>query len=270
MLTEAGKWKIDLEAEHTVYKNAAGKRLPGVTTVLGNLDKPALRGWYADMEREHVLATVRRMLTNPVGPFGYDAPAESPDPDEFVRDLRSALGEKWAADVKKDRAADIGTVTHARCEAFLHGVELDEEGLDSELLRKSLNGFVRFQGVWAREGLVIVASEKVMVSESLQVGGTADIVAIDPQGLLVLRDLKTSKASKWWPYPEVFAQTAAYAFMWEEETGRRIDRIEVDRIGKEENDPGQTYRVSESERAAGLRLFRAALEVHNAKKEIGR
>lgn len=263
MLTEAGKWKIDLEAEHTVYKNAAGKRLPGVTTVLGNLDKPALRGWYADMERRSVLEIVRAAMLRTI-----DDPTLTVN--QFMQIVENELGEKWAADVKKDRAADIGTVTHARCEAFLHGVELDEEGLDSELLRKSLNGFVRFQGVWAREGLVIVASEKVMVSESLQVGGTADIVAIDPQGLLVLRDLKTSKASKWWPYPEVFAQTAAYAFMWEEETGRRIDRIEVDRIGKEENDPGQTYRVSESERAAGLRLFRAALEVHNAKKEIGR
>jgi hypothetical protein len=31
--------------QHTVYKNAAGKRLPGVTTVLGVLAKPALIPW---------------------------------------------------------------------------------------------------------------------------------------------------------------------------------------------------------------------------------
>jgi hypothetical protein len=30
---------------HTIYKNAAGKRIPGVTTVLGVLDKPALKHW---------------------------------------------------------------------------------------------------------------------------------------------------------------------------------------------------------------------------------
>ena len=30
---------------HTVYKNAEGKRLPSVTTVLGILDKPALINW---------------------------------------------------------------------------------------------------------------------------------------------------------------------------------------------------------------------------------
>lgn len=34
---------------HTVYKNAAGKRVPGVTTVLGVLDKPALKYWAWDL-----------------------------------------------------------------------------------------------------------------------------------------------------------------------------------------------------------------------------
>lgn len=259
MLQANGRWKIDLNEPHQVYRNAAGKRLPGVTTILGNLDKPALRGWYADMERRHAVAWAEAVFLERLT-----------SATEFGRALRERLGEKWAADVKKDRAADIGTVTHARCEAFLHGVELDEEGLDSELLRKSLNGFLRFQEVWAREGLVMVASELQMVSESMQVGGTADIIARDPSGLLVLRDLKTSKASKWWPYDEVFAQTAAYAAMYEELRGERIARIEVDRIGKEEGDPGQTYVVSDGERAAGLKLFRAALDVHNARKEIGR
>lgn len=260
MLTAAGKWKVDIEAEHQVYKNGAGKRLPGVTTVLGNLDKPALRGWYADMERSHVVAWAEAaFLKGPTSAI------------EFGRILRGSLGEKWAADVKKDRAADIGTVTHARCEGFVKGpYELDEEGLAPELVRGSMPGFLRFQELWAREGLTLVHSEFQMVSEAMQVGGTADIVARDPVGALVLKDLKTSKASKWWPYAETLAQVAAYAEMYEELTGKHIDRIEVERIGKEESDPGQTYRLSDTERAGGLRLFRAALDVHNAKKEIGR
>lgn len=261
MLTAAGTWKIDLEAEHQVYRNRDGKRLPGVTTVLGNLDKPALRGWYADMERAHVLATVDALLRE------YDGQVM----DGFARDLRSRLGEKWAADVKKDRAADIGTVTHARCEAFVKGsYELDEDGLAPELVRGSMPGFLRFQELWAREGLVLVHSEFQMVSEAMQVGGTADIIARRPDGALVLKDLKTSKASKYYPYPETYAQVSTYAEMYEELTGKRVDVIEVERIGKEENDPGQTYTLNDSERAGGLKLFRAALDVHNAKKGIGR
>lgn len=255
-----GKLRLDLEAEHTVYRNSAGKRLPGVTTILANLDKPALRGWYADVERQHVLAAVDSLLRE------YDGQPM----DGFARDLRARLGAKWAADVKKDRAADIGSTVHAKCEAFLLGVELDEEGLSAELLAKSAPGFNRFVDLWAREGLVLVHSEFQMVSEAMQVGGTADIIARRPDGALVLKDLKTSKASKWWPYDGVIAQVAAYAEVYEELTGRHIDVIEVERIGKEENDAGQSYRLSDTERAGGLKLFRAALDVHNAKKEIGR
>jgi hypothetical protein len=31
--------------QHTVYKNAAGQRVPGTTTITGVMDKPALVGW---------------------------------------------------------------------------------------------------------------------------------------------------------------------------------------------------------------------------------
>lgn len=256
-----GKWRIDLDTPHQEYRNSQGKRLPGVTTVLGNLDKPALRGWYADMERRHVVAWAEAVFLE----------ARANSATEFGRVMRERLGEKWAADVKKDRAADVGTVTHARCEAFVKGpYPLDEEGLSPELIAGSMPGFLRFQEMWAREGLVLLHSEFQMVSEAMQVGGTADIIARRPDGALVLKDLKTSKASKWWPYDEVIAQVAAYAEMYEELTGRHVDVIEVERIGKEENDAGQSYRLSDMERAGGLKLFRAALDVHNAKKEIGR
>ena len=37
--------KINKTKQHTVYKNSEGKRVPGVTTVLGILNKPALVKW---------------------------------------------------------------------------------------------------------------------------------------------------------------------------------------------------------------------------------
>lgn len=39
------KLTLDFTASHTVYKNADGKRVPGVTTILGLLNKPALLKW---------------------------------------------------------------------------------------------------------------------------------------------------------------------------------------------------------------------------------
>ena len=41
----AEREKVARSKQHTVYKNAAGKRLPGSTTVLGVIDKPALKFW---------------------------------------------------------------------------------------------------------------------------------------------------------------------------------------------------------------------------------
>ena len=252
-----GKLRLDLEAEHTIYRSAAGERLPGVTTILSVFEKVALRGWYADMERRHCISWAEAVF--------LERPTSA---TEFGRLLRERVGEKWAADTKKDRAADIGSCAHARCEAFLKGVDLDESGLSPDLLRDSVPGFLRFQRAWADGGYMLVHSELQMVSERLRVGGTADIVARDPRGALVLIDLKTSKASKWWPYPETLSQVAAYAAIYEEVTTDRIDRITIERIGKAENDPGQSYPVSEAKRQAGLRKFELAREAYEIDKEL--
>lgn len=246
------KFKLDLNEPHQIYKNAAGKRLPGVTTVNGTLDKPALRGWYAEMERGGIKAHLLAGGTFDTLPLTQDGKP------------------KWFADVKKDRAADIGTVTHWRCEAALKGLEPDRDSVPADLWEKSGPGFQRFVAWWADERLAVVHSELQMVSEAMQVGGTADIIARSPVRGLGLVDLKTSKASRYWPYDEVFAQVAAYAAMYEEVHGERIAWIDVVRIGKEEKDAGQVHRVTDAERAAGERLFRAALAAYNAKKELGR
>ena len=42
---EKPKLTLDFTASHTVYKNAMNHRVPGVTTVLGILNKPALLKW---------------------------------------------------------------------------------------------------------------------------------------------------------------------------------------------------------------------------------
>jgi hypothetical protein len=48
----AAKYKIDFQKSHTVYKNSAGDRVPGVTTVLGILAKPALMRWAWQMGKD--------------------------------------------------------------------------------------------------------------------------------------------------------------------------------------------------------------------------
>jgi hypothetical protein len=259
-----GKWKIDLSAPHQVYKNGINKRLPGVTTVMGVFDKPALKRWGLGMERDSILRAMEHSTAPEVSGLRADIEAALPEPN--------AKGDPvYFCEQFTSRAADIGTVAHARCEAFLHGVELDEDGLDHELIDKSTNGFVRFHDWWKEGHFRLVHSELQMVSEVMQCGGTADIIAADGNDRVTLIDLKTSKASRWWPYPEVFGQTAAYAMMYNERVRMKaVERIVVVRIGKEEADPGQAYEIQPGEREMGERLFRAAIEAYNIRKELDR
>ncbi len=239
--------KLDLSAPHTQYRSAQGKRLTGVTTYLGVLEKQALRGWYAKMEREGVTAALKA---------GHPLP------------------EKWFAEAKRDKAADLGTVTHARCEAWLLKDELDPQGIPADLYAKSENGLARFVSWWRQEEFTLQHSERVLIYDDGKTafGGTADILAKDSKGRTVLVDLKTSKASPYWPYDEVFGQVAAYgeAAANDPKTGLDVERIVVARIGKEPGDEIQTYELSPKERAAGWRLFRAAYDAYEAKRELSR
>lgn len=197
-----GKYRIDFAASHTIYKNAAGKRLPGVTTVLGMLNKPALLKWAWQL--------------------GKDG-----------KDLEQA----------RQGAADIGTVAHALCEAHLRGMEFDPGNIAPEMLSKAETGFLRFLDFWQREQLRVLVVEHVMVSESMQVGGTLDILAARPDGRLVLVDLKTSKAI----YDEMLIQVATYAAMYEETAGKKVGEVCIVRIGKEDADDLEMRWVSDRE-----------------------
>lgn len=247
--------KLDLKAAHTIYLNSAGKPLTGVTTYLGVLAKPSLMAWYATEERKGVLAEVERYLKESgVSAFPPDLP------------------KRPFAEMKRDGAADLGTVTHARVEAFLKNETLDPEGIPEDIYKDSLNGYTRFINWWISEGMSVVHSELSMVVEDnwRNYGGTADIIARDREGNLTLIDLKTSKKSRGWPYAEIFAQVAAYANAYEHNYGHKAARIVIVRIGKEAKDSIQVVEVSEAKRVEGWHLFCAAYDAYEAKKALER
>jgi hypothetical protein len=201
------KYTVDMLRAHQVYKNAAGKRVPGVTTILGILDKPGLLKWAWRMGQE------------------------GRDPDKV-----------------RDEAAAIGTIAHARVEAFLRGLVFDESGIAPERLAQSGNAFSAFKEWWGRERYQLVASELQLVSERWQVGGTLDILACTP---LTLVDIKTSNGL----YREHRLQVAAYAAIYEEtHPGERIERLMLVRIPKEEAgviEPVEIVNRAECEAAFG-------------------
>jgi hypothetical protein len=239
--------KLDLKREHQPYFNKAGKRRPGVTTVLSSLAKPQLYRWYAAMEREGWMGGAPVPPTNAKG-----------DPVYF-------------AEVKRDRSADLGTIVHARIEAWLRGEELEPDDLPPDLYAESVHGFDRFRRWWDEKRFMCVGSEVQMVSEEMQVGGTMDVAArgLDQLGLgITVVDIKSSKASQYWPYKENKAQAQTYGRMWTELNHAPVHEVWLYRCGTTPQDKGQEYQLSEKERSAGNRLFDGALLAYEAAKEL--
>ena len=241
--------KLDLKAPHQKYFHKDGKQVVGVTTLLGVLGKDALMPWAAKMEREGILAWFA------AGKQTWDLPKPY----------------FYAGHTSK--AADLGTIAHARIEAWLHGTTLDPSGLDEALYAAAAAPQTRFQEWWDGEGLELVSSEEQLVHPELRYGGTIDFVARDRDGKLVLGDIKTTKANRDWPYPTVIAQVAAYRELWDEnfpgvDGDDPIKRTVVVRVGKTEEDLGQQVWLSEKKLAAGMRLFLAAKDAYEAQREL--
>jgi hypothetical protein len=176
----------------------------------------------------------------------------------------------WFAEAKRDRAADLGTITHARIEAWLQGTSLDPDGIPPALYEQSVHGQNRFAEWWYAHGFKWVASEQKLISEKLQVGGTADIAATTRDGINALIDIKTSKASAYWPYAENIAQAATYAEMLADTTGINVQQVWLVRVGKEAGDTVETVCLTDSQRAAGRMLFDGALRCYQALRLLDR
>jgi len=260
--------KLNLNDEHTIYKGEDGTVLTGVTSYLGILAKPSLLKWYASEERKGILNAVDESYKYVLDTMdGADAPS---------REITLPKGP--FAELKRDNAADLGTVVHARVEGFLRGDMLEPDGIPDDIYDASEYAYLRFVNWWISNQFTIVESEKKMICEDfdmcynfdLRYGGTADIIARDQNGRLTLIDLKTSNKSRFWPYPEIFAQVAAYAKAYWLSEDDHIERILIVRIGKDIKDEVQVVEVSEEQRDSGYDLFCGAVIAHEAKKALER
>jgi hypothetical protein len=70
-LPPRAKYRLDMLRAHQVYTNAAGERLPGVTTVLGMLNKPALLPWAWDLGSKGIKLEAARQQAADIGTIGH-------------------------------------------------------------------------------------------------------------------------------------------------------------------------------------------------------
>jgi hypothetical protein len=136
------------------YKNAAGKRIPGTTTVIGRFkDSGALMHW-AFSQGQNGAKTL------------YE---------------------------KRDEAALAGTIAHDYIESFILQKDRPEfPSVAAETLVKADNAYLQFREWWDLTRMEIVATERSYVSELHQFGGTIDAVGRDAKGRIVLLDWKSS------------------------------------------------------------------------------
>lgn len=157
-----------------------GQRIPGVTTVIGILDKPALVGWAA---RETAIYADEN--------WGRLASMRSGDRIEAMTKAR----------FQKNKAAVVrGNRVHALGEQLAHGKAVD---VPAEIA-PWVEGYARFLDAWQLE---TVATETPVCNTEYAYGGTFDLIARSDRFGTALMDIKTGKGA----YDEVALQLNAYA-----------------------------------------------------------
>jgi hypothetical protein len=161
---------------HTIYRNQAGIRVPGTSTICGVMDKPALVGWANRIGLEGI--EVRKYV---------DALAEAGTLAHYLVecDLR---GEK----PNQEYLDEFSKVTMTRAK----------------------NSLMSYSTWKKKHSIEVIAVELKLVSEELQFGGQLDsILKID--GVVTLTDIKTCKAL-YGPADEKWTQCAGYDLLAEE------------------------------------------------------
>lgn len=216
------------------YRSAEGKRLPGVTTVLGELAKPALIGWAATTAAE---ATA-------------EACANGIPPDEARKIGRAAVFSR------RDKAADLGTRAHALVEAHFAGEALSVDVGDPDEAKVYACARRAIEHI-ERTCDRVVLSETAYTSP-LGFGGTLDLV-VERGGKLLIADLKTGKGV----HDEVIPQLAAYRFMLQAAgvivDGGLVFHVPVD------GDVVTEHFIPSHKLDAGWRLFDCALTIYQVK-----
>lgn len=118
------------------YKNAAGKRIPGVTTITGRFkESGGLIQWAYNCGRDGI-------------------------------DLNAA----------RDKAADAGTLCHEMIDCHLHNRPFDKANHDPAVIEKAEHAFLGYLEWAERSKLKVTAAEVSLVSERYQFGGTFDAI----------------------------------------------------------------------------------------------
>jgi len=177
--------RVDTAKGHH-YKDAAGARVPGVTTILGDgVPKPALINWAANATADAAV--------NSWDELSQMKPAQR---------LKTLQGARYA---EKDAAANKGTAVHGFAEQLAHGraVQVPDE------LAGHVEAYARFLDEFAVKPVYVEFS---IASYRHGYAGTGDIIAEITTAIgtrRLLMDIKTNRSGI---FGETALQLAAYRY----------------------------------------------------------
>lgn len=180
------KFKFIPETHTYLYD---GKRMTGVTTILGIIAKPQLINWAANMGCDYIRKNVAYAIPGADGGYWAIKPST-------VEEAATAHSQK------RDKAADEGTKAHKLVELWIRD---SMNGIMSDRDYSSVQSFIN----WAVENKVkFLEVEKSLYDKERFIAGTCDFTC-EIGGKKMVGDLKTGKSI----YYEAFVQTAAYMLM---------------------------------------------------------
>lgn len=228
------------DAAH-VYEHE-GYAVPGVTTILKRLNKPALMPWAAKMTAEYIKANAVEGMS--------------------IKEVKRLADEaKGAYRRFTDEAADIGSIVHAYAENKLKGLDAEEPELEA-----ARNGANAFNEWFSQHSIKCYASERMIFSREHFYAGTADFFG-EIDGELVVADLKTSSGI----WNEYLLQTSAYQIALEEEDKCEIQARWIIRLDKKTGKfEAKRYPHSDAHCNAWLHLRNLHRELTHIEQEYGK
>lgn len=201
--------EVELVFDNLAHRYSVdGETVPGSTTCLGILAKPALTYWAANMAADYWKSNIK--------------PGVSLDEIEIDNIWKAS---KKAHTQKKDESASLGTMVHQFVEDYIKGKN-PELAVNPEM-RGAEEKFLK----WVEDHKVkFVLAEQPIYSRKFKYAGTLDFICVI-DGNLWLGDLKTSNAI----YDEYISQTASYrSARLEEFPTENYMGVVIVRVGKDE------------------------------------
>jgi genome maintenance exonuclease 1 len=231
---------ISARNQHLYRRCSDGMPIPGVTSILKVIAKPALIQWAANKASDYWRAKALEFE----GLFS-----------DKVRELVWAEAKKAHRDFSTG-AANIGTEVHAYAEASLKGQTLPQ--LTTDEARRGVEAFERWR---ADHNIELGTSERICFSQNHWYAGTCDFVGrIDGENCVA--DFKTASGI----YPEMRLQLAAYQQAIVEETGQNFPARWIIRFDKKTGEfEAKPFRTDFTR---DFEAFLSALNLHKTLKQI--